>query len=102
MTAHLVEIIILKEVVSEPPFPIGDANMWQLNLKDGVLAGGHSNIAELPDNAYMLWEWMGGQKSDLSRSSENYHCEVLFISKTLMVNLSLHLLVNVWFHKNEC
>lgn len=94
LATHLVQIIILKEVVAEPPLHITDSCVWQLDLEDGVLPGGHGNVAELSDDANTFWEWMGGQKSDLSRSSERYCSEV--ISKSLFLVVILKKFDNKW------
>lgn len=78
--AHLIQIIILKQVVWKPPFPIGDTRVWQLNLKDGVFPSGHSNVAEFSNDSHMLWGWMGwwmmrDQRSVLCRASRHHDYE---------------------------
>lgn len=62
LNAHLIQIIILKEVVSQPPLAICHVGVWQLNLKDSILARGHSDVTELSDDAHMLWQWKGSWK----------------------------------------
>lgn len=59
LAAHFIQIIILEEVVSEPPLPICYPWVWQLNLKDSILSSGHSDITEFSDDTHTLWGWMG-------------------------------------------
>lgn len=58
LAAHLVEIVVLEEVVSEPPLCVCDTRVRQLHLKDGVLPGGHSGVAQLPEDAHTLYGQM--------------------------------------------
>lgn len=54
LAAHLVQIVVLEEVVSEPPLGVCDARVRQLHLKDGILPGGHSGVAKRPEDAHTL------------------------------------------------
>lgn len=52
LAAHLVQIVVLEEVVSEPPLCVCDTRVRQLHLKDGILPGGHSGVAQRPEDAH--------------------------------------------------
>lgn len=54
LAAHLVQIVVLKEVVSKPPLCICDTRVRQLHLKDGILPRGHSGVAQRPEDAHTL------------------------------------------------
>ena len=69
LAAHLIQIIILEEVVCEPPFSVCHGRVWQLNFKDCILPSGDSDIVEFSDDAHTLWWGNGIMVSD--QTSEN-------------------------------
>lgn len=54
LEAHLIQIVVLEEVVSEPPLGVCDVRVRQLHLKDSILPGGHGGVAQRPEDAHAL------------------------------------------------
>lgn len=54
LAAHLIQVVVLEEIVPEPPFSSRHPRVRQLHLEHSVLPGGHRNIVELPEDAHVL------------------------------------------------
>lgn len=55
LAGHLVQVVVLEEVIAQPPLSVGHALLGQLTRKDRILPGGHCDVVQLPSDAYRLW-----------------------------------------------
>ena len=62
LAAHLIQVVVLEQVVPQPPLCSGHPHMGQLHFEHGVLSGGHCDVVEHAGDPDALWEWGGGAK----------------------------------------